>query len=59
MDSGDIIRITTKAVPKGIVPDKFANLLFQREDGKWYAVECNKSRSAYPVDSSKIILLKK
>lgn len=53
------IRIVTQAVPRGIVPDKYATLLFQREDKKWYAVELDEKPKKYiTMDSSEVYLLK-
>ena len=53
------IRIVTQAVPKGIVPDKYATLLFQREDKKWYAVQVEeKPKEYHTMDSTEVYLLK-
>lgn len=63
MEKNDIVRITTQCVPKGIVPDKYAKLLYKYSKeytGKWYAVLVkfdNSMLNAITVDTHIIFLL--
>ena len=61
MKTGDFVCIATECVPKGLVPDKYAKLLHQRKDKKWYALKVEKrdviALLVNVVDSKTIFLL--
>lgn len=60
MEAGDIVKVITEAVPKGIVPDKFVELVYQRNDEKWYAFKLDGiHKTQHVIDSSKIYLLER
>lgn len=58
MNPGQTITVRTDCVPKGLVPDKTATLLYQREDKKWYA-KISDLKGDFPVlMSNEVYLLK-
>lgn len=58
MNPGDYITIKTECVPKGLVPDKTAELLYKRKDGKWYAIQRpTDHRAGHPVLMSNQVIL--
>lgn len=58
MKYGDYITIRTECVPKGLVPDKTAIILYQRDDGKYVAMQKKTYyRSDYPVLMSNQVFL--
>lgn len=58
MKYGDYITIRTECVPKGLVPDKTASILYQRKDGKWIAIQKpTNHRGNYPVLMSNQVYL--
>ena len=63
MKHWDLVRVTTDARPKGLVPDKLVTLICRRRDGRWYAVVETQlpitCQAQHTVDSGMIIQLSK
>ena len=58
MDPGQIIKVTTQCVPKGLVPDKIVEVLYQFEKGRYYVRPTEKKEFSEVVDSSCVAFLR-